>query len=89
MCLSLIVVIEMLNSLNALSENVSIFKVGIFSNIYLIFAIISSICLHSIIIYTPFLRTIFKVCYLKCDDWVIIFSFSIPVIFIDEFLKLV
>lgn len=88
MSLTLIVVIEMLNSLNALSENVSIFTVGIFSNIYLILGIISSIILHSIIIYVPFLRTIFNLSYLSVYDWLIVFGFSTPVIFIDEILKI-
>jgi hypothetical protein len=38
MSLSVLVLIEMLNAVNALSEDSSIFKVGLFSNPYLIIA---------------------------------------------------
>ena len=87
MSLTVLVMIEMWNSLNALSENQSIFKVGIFSNIYLWIAIIISSAIHSLIIYMPSLRKIFGTIRLGIKDWIYVIIFSLPVILIEEILK--
>jgi len=81
--------IEMLNALNALSEDSSIFKVGIFSNPLLILACISSLCLHCMILYIPMFNPIFSIAPLTKNDWILVFAFSAPVILIDEILKIV
>jgi len=52
--LSVLVIIEMFNALNALSDESSILRIGIFSNMYLIVAIIGSVLLHLMILYVPF-----------------------------------
>jgi Ca2+-transporting ATPase len=57
--LSVLVVIEMLNALNALSEDNSLFVMPPWINPWLILAILSSILSHCIILYIPFLNTVF------------------------------
>lgn len=51
MSLTVLVLIEMWNSLNALSENQSLSKVGLFSNLWLWGAILISISTHLLILY--------------------------------------
>jgi len=85
--LSILVTIEMLNSLNSLSENESLLVVPPWSNIYLLLAIGLSFSLHVSILYIPGLAQIFSVVPLTLDEWLAVFWFSFPVILIDEILK--
>jgi len=52
--LSVLVVIEMLNSFNSLSENESLLTLPIYTNITLCGAVLLSIILHLCILYIPF-----------------------------------
>jgi len=74
----------MLNAINALSEESSILKIGLFSNPILIIACIMSLCLHNMIIYVPLFSSIFSITSLDYNDWLLVIYFSVPVIFIDE-----
>ena len=85
--LTVLVVIEMLNSLNALSENRSLFEVGIFSNIWLHLAIFTSIGIHCLMLYVPLFARVFSTVPLGINDWLLVMMFSMPVIFIEELLK--
>lgn len=53
--LSILVIIEMFNALNAVSENQSLVKMPPWVNIWLILAVILSIVLHFFILYIPYL----------------------------------
>ena len=85
--LSVLVVIEMLNALNAISEDNSILVMTPFVNPYLILAILNSLVLHCVIVYIPFLNEIFSIHAMNQAEWIAVFAFSVPVIFIDEILK--
>ena len=85
--LTVLVVIEMLNTLNALSENRSLFEVGIFSNLWLHAAILTSLGIHCFMLYVPFLAKIFSTVPLNLNDWILVLVFSFPVIVIEEGLK--
>jgi|Transcript_22419 Ca2+-transporting ATPase len=85
--LSVLVVIEMLNALNAISEDNSLMTMSPLVNPYLILAIISSILLHCVIVYIPFMNEIFSIYAMNQQEWIAVFAFSTPVIFIDEVLK--
>lgn len=85
--LSILVIIEMLNALNALSEVDSLLIQPPTKNPFLIFAIVLSVALHFMILYVPFLRDLFVVVPLNWAEWKGVLAFSIPVIFIDEFCK--
>jgi Ca2+ transporting ATPase len=87
MALSVLVTIEMLNALNSLSENQSLFVMPPWRNWSLLFAIMTSMSLHFLILYAPFMKAIFRVTPLNYTEWKAVFYFSIPVILLDEVLK--
>jgi len=87
MSLSILVTIEMFNAINSLSENESIATLPPWKNMYLIYSIILSMLLHFAILYIPFLAKIFSIHPLTLSEWNWVIIFSLPVIFIDEFLK--
>jgi Ca2+-transporting ATPase len=85
--LSVLVVIEMLNALNALSEDNSLLVIPPWVNPWLILAIIGSIGSHMFILYVPFMNQIFGITPLNFAEWKLVLYFSVPVIFVDEILK--
>ncbi|EIW69060.1 hypothetical protein TREMEDRAFT_62788 [Tremella mesenterica DSM 1558] len=89
MSLSILVVIEMFNACNSLSENESLLVLPIWTNPYLVASIILSMGLHFMILYVPFFSTLFQITPLGWTEWMAVLSFSIPVIVIDEVLKLI
>ena len=86
--LTVLVVIEMLNALNALSEDGSLLQIPPWSNPYLILAMMGSVLVHFVVLYTPFIASIFAVTPLDWHDWQLVLYFSLPVILVDEVLKL-
>jgi len=87
--LSVLVVIEMLNSFNSLSENESLLTLPIWSNMTLCGAVLLSIVLHFCILYIPFLSKIFVIVPLNLEEWMGVLAISFPVIIIDEILKFI
>ncbi|CDS42374.1 calcium transporting atpase [Echinococcus multilocularis] len=89
MALSVLVVIEMLNAMNSLSENQSLFAVPPWANYWLLGAMMMSIGLHFFILEVDFLANVFQLTPLSFEEWLVVFEFSVPVIVIDEILKLI
>lgn len=87
--LTVLVMIEMLNALNALSDESSLLTVGLFANPSLIVAIFGSVSLHCMICYIPFFERIFNTVSLSKNDWILVLAASLPVILLDELLKIV
>jgi len=87
MALSVLVVIEMFNALNSLSENQSLFVMPPWWNIWLVGAIILSMSLHFLILEVPFLSMVFQIAPLNVAEWLTVLKISFPVILIDETLK--
>lgn len=87
--LSVLVVIEMMNALNALSEDSTILSSRLVSNPYLLVAIAFSVGLHLVILYVPMLSPYFDVVPLSVNEWILVLLFSAPVVAIDEALKLI
>lgn len=85
--LSVLVTIEMLNALNALSEDSSLLQMPPWCNPWLLIAIAGSMALHCVILYVPVIGQLFGVVPLDCEDWCLVIAFSLPVLFIDEILK--
>lgn len=86
--LSVLVVIEMLNALNAISEDESLLRMSPLVNPYLLLAIAASIGAHFIILYIPIFAKIFGIAPINLKEWLLVFAFSAPVILIDEILKI-
>ena len=78
----------MFNSMNALSENNSIFSVPPYYNPYLIAAIITSFATHAMVMYIPVFARTFSIVPLAFNEWLLVIILSLPVIAIDEVLKI-
>lgn len=75
------------NAWNCRSERISIVQRGIFSNRWLIAASLFVLLLQAMILYIPFLRTIFKTMPLSLQDWFMILAVTFPIILIEEVRK--
>ena len=84
--LTVLVVIEMFNAMNALSEH-SLLKMPLWKNPWLCLAIFSSMTLHFLILYVPFFRKIFGVSSLTLNEWKWVLIYSFPIIILDELMK--
>jgi len=87
--LSILVVIEMMNAMNALSQSESLLTMPLWRNMKLVYAIILSMVLHFAILYIPGLQIIFSILPLTVEEWKAVVYISFPVILIDEVLKFV
>jgi Ca2+-transporting ATPase len=87
--LSVLVAIEMFNSLNALSEDGSLLTMPPWVNPWLLLAMSVSFGLHFLILYVPFLAQVFGIVPLSFNEWLLVLAVSLPVILIDEILKFV
>ncbi|XP_038893795.1 calcium-transporting ATPase 4, endoplasmic reticulum-type-like [Benincasa hispida] len=87
--LSVLVAIEMFNSLNALSEDGSLLTMPPWVNPWLLLAMSVSFGLHFLILYVPFLAKIFGIVPLSLNEWLLVLAVALPVIIIDEILKFI
>lgn len=87
--LSILVTIEMLNAMNALSSSESLLTLPLWDNLMLVYAIGLSMALHFALLYTPFLQSLFSILPLNWPEWQAVLAISAPVILIDEGLKLI
>jgi Ca2+ transporting ATPase len=85
--LSILVVIEMFNAMNALSSSESLLQLPLWKNMKLIYAICLSMILHFAILYIPIMRGVFSIEALGWDEWYAVLWISAPVILVDEALK--
>ncbi|XP_068667876.1 calcium-transporting ATPase 4, endoplasmic reticulum-type-like [Aristolochia californica] len=87
--LSVLVAIEMFNSLNALSEDGSLLSMPPWVNPWLLLAMSVSFGLHFLILYVPFLAEVFGIVPLSLNEWLLVVAVALPVILIDEVLKFI
>jgi Ca2+ transporting ATPase len=89
MALSVLVVIEICNALNSISENQSLLLMPPWYNKWLLGAIALSMGLHFLILEVDFLSAVFQITPLNLEEWLAVLKFSFPVILIDEVLKVI
>jgi Ca2+-transporting ATPase len=64
------------------------YHMSIFSNPYIILALASSLLLHLLVVYTPFLQTIFGTVSLNLTEWGVILTVAIAVWFLSSLINL-
>jgi Ca2+-transporting ATPase len=88
MAFTSLVVFQMFNVFNSRSGFQSIFSKGLFSNKYLIYAVLASLGLHMISLYTPLSSVVNKGrVFLNLGDWVLIILVGSSVILVEELIK--
>ncbi|KAL8487705.1 hypothetical protein ACS0TY_023694 [Phlomoides rotata] len=85
--MTVLVVVEMFNALNNLSENQSLLVIPPWSNLWLLGSILLTMLLHVLILYVKPLSILFSVSPLSWAEWTVVLYLSFPVIIIDEILK--
>jgi len=83
-----IICMRLANALNCRSEDTSLFKLGLFTNKWLVIALLSSLTLMLLAIYVPFLSKVFNTVPLSFTDWLMIGALALSVIILDEIHKL-
>jgi P-type Ca2+ transporter type 2C len=83
-----LVLIEFFNAFNCRSLEKSLFKVGIWTNKWLLLAIVWEIVLLAIIVYVPALQGPFKTHSLTLEDWVVAVASSSSIFVLFELVKL-
>lgn len=78
-----LVLSQLIHVFECKSENKGLFEINIFSNIYLLLAVISSVIMLCAVIYVPFLMPVFATVPLKSHEWLIAggISLLVPILF--------
>ncbi|CAK9155443.1 unnamed protein product [Ilex paraguariensis] len=89
--MTVLVVVEMFNALNNLSENQSLLVVPPWSNMWLVASIILTMLLHIMILYVQPLSILFSVTPLSWAEWTVVLYLSFPVsgLIINACLKII
>jgi len=77
--LSILVVIEMFNAMNALSSSESLLTQPLWKNMMLVYAICLSMALHFALLYTPVLQGLFSIVPLNWLEWKAVLYISLPI----------
>ena len=88
MAFTTLVFFQLFNVLNLRSETVSIFKLGLFSNKWLLTSILFSILLQVSVIYIPFLSNVFQTTALSLIDFIYCILISLSVLAFGEIFKI-
>lgn len=80
---------QLIYTLSIRHNKKSIFEIGVFTNKYLIGAIILGIILQNIVITVPFLASVFKVFTLTPNDWMFVILLSLIPLIINEIAKII
>ena len=86
--LSVLVVIELVKALSAISLNTSIFRMPPWKNRWLIPSIVLPAMCHLALLYVPVLSHIFGLVPLTKQDWKMVLMFSMPILILEEILKI-
>lgn len=84
-----IVASQWFNALNARSSHLSVFKVGLFSNRWLLIGLLIAVVLQIMVIYIPALQTLFHTVPLEACQWGIAVGIASTVFIAEEIRKLI
>jgi len=83
-----IIASQLFYSLSFRSEYKSIFNVGLFSNKYLVGAIILGFSLQFMVLFIPFIREAFKLKLIGINDWILVVGLGLVPLFVNEIIKI-
>ena len=83
-----IIASQLFYSLSFRSEYKSIFQVGIFSNKYLVGAIILGFALQLLVLFIPVMRNAFKLQLIGLNDWLMVLGLGLVPLIVNEIIKL-
>jgi calcium-translocating P-type ATPase len=86
--LLLMVLFENVHVLNSRSETLSVFRQGLFSNRFLVFAILGAQAIHIGAMYTPGLRDVLQIAPVTLVQWSQLLMIALTLIVVDELHKL-
>jgi len=84
-----VIFFELFNALNVRSREYSLFRVGVFSNRYLVFGLVISFVLNISIVYVPLFQQLFEIVPLTLYDWLIVTLVSSTIFIAEEIRKAV
>jgi P-type Ca2+ transporter type 2C len=84
-----IAMFQVFNAFNVRSQTQSIFKIGLFSNTYLILAQVTSVILLILATTLPFMQTALSTVNLSINDWVTIVLITSTILIVSEVRKLI
>nr|WP_300003364.1 calcium-translocating P-type ATPase, SERCA-type [Tissierella sp.] len=84
-----LILAELLRSYSTRSDEHTIFEIGIFSNITLVYGTLFSFALTLAVIYIPFLRPIFDTFPMGFADWKIVIMFAFIPLVVGELFKVI
>lgn len=87
LALSVLVCIELFKALSAVSLSQSVFTISPLQNPYLLLSVGVSLCIHIVLLQTPWLSNIFGLHSLSKKDWYVVLALSLPVVILEELLK--
>jgi Ca2+-transporting ATPase len=79
MAFTTLVVVQLFYVFPCRSESYSVFELGLFSNPFLVGAVLCSFGMQLVVIYVPFFQHIFKTMPLQLSHWGLIFCFAIGI----------
>jgi Ca2+-transporting ATPase len=89
LCFITLILIEFFNAFNCRSLEYSVFKIGPFTNKWLIWAILITIAMTIPIFYVPFLQEVFHAYALSLMDWIIAMLAASTIFIVAEIYKLI
>ncbi len=89
MAFTVLIMFQMVQAMNSRSSNLSLFTVGFLKNRVLLAAISISVVIHVLIIYVPFLSSIFETAPLLLTDWLVVAFVSLSVFVVVEIMKFI
>ena len=79
---------ELFRAYTVRSERASVFRLGLFSNKYMQYAVALSIVLMLLVVNVPFLQTVFNTHFLSWDKWLMVVGLALLPAIAEEFTKL-
>lgn len=78
---------QLVHSINLRSKDKSIFQIGLFTNKYLIGAMLLGVILQTLLVYVPFFREVFHIYPLSFKDWMLIIGITFTPLIANELVK--